>query len=68
VRFLHPRDILGASHRNHSSTTDSAFRTKIDHPVGELDYIEIVLDQHQRMTLLQKAIENFRQLPDVLQV
>ena len=47
---------------------DSAFRTQIDDPIGELDHVQIMLDQHQRVSLLEQAIENFRQLSDILQM
>ena len=65
---FHLRDIFRTTHRDDPSAPDSSFRPKIDKPVGKLYHVEIVLDQHQRVALLEKPVENFRQLPYVLEV
>ena len=68
MRLFNLDDVFRSAHRDDLATADTAFRAQIDNPVGQLDHIEIVLDQHQSVTLLQQAVEHFRQLADVLEV
>src|SRR5687768_9167689 len=46
--------ILGRSGDDDSPAVRPAFRPKIDHPVGRLDHIQIVLDHKHRVALIHK--------------
>ena len=46
----------------------SALGTEIDHPVGARDHIQMVLDDHQRVTLLDQRFEGIEQLCNVVEV
>ena len=41
---------------------------EIDHPVGELDDVEVVLDQHERVPGIDEPVEHLRELADVVEV
>ena len=46
----------------------AAFGAEVDHPVGRLDHVEIVLDDEDRVARLDEAVQHFEQLADVLEV
>ena len=47
---------------------DAAAGAEVDHPVGGLDDVEVVLDHDHGVALLDQAVEHFEQLADVLEV
>ena len=47
---------------------DAAARPEVDHPVGGLDDVEVVLDHHHGVALVDQAVEHLEQLADVLEV
>src|SRR5438552_15555086 len=61
-------DFFRRSHRDEFSAVYSALRSEIDHPVGELDHVEIVLDENECVALLEKPVEDPPQLLDVFEV
>ncbi len=46
----------------------SRFGAQVDNPVGRLDHVEIVLDDDDRVALLDEAVEHLEQLVDVVEV
>ena len=64
----HRDNFLRSPHRDHSSAAITAVGSHINDPVGQLDHIEIVLDDHQRVALLQEPLEHRRQPPNVLEM
>ena len=46
----------------------AAFGTEIDDPVGDLDHVEVVLDDHQRVAGFEQLAERGEQLGDVVEV
>ena len=68
MRRLDARDVLRPTHGHDLSAAVASFGTEVDDPVGELDHVEVVLDQHEGVSLLQQPVEYFRQLPDVLEM
>ena len=46
----------------------AAFRSEVDDPVGVADYVEIVLDDDDRVAQVGEAVEDFKELADVVEV
>ena len=44
------------------------FRPKIDHPIDHADDLEIVLDDHHRIALVDESIQQIHQLIDIIEV
>src|SRR5438045_3616835 len=68
MRLADARYIFRTTHRDDVPSANPDFRTEIDDPVGELDHVEIVLDENERVTLLEQAVEYLRQLPNVIEM
>src|SRR5262249_46324365 len=50
-------DVLGRSGSHQVPAVYASFRSEIDHPIGGLDDVEIVLDDHQAAAILDQALE-----------
>jgi len=46
----------------------AGFRTKVDHPVGAFDHVQVMLDDEQRVAGIDEALEHFQQHTNVLEV
>ena len=46
----------------------AAFRAEVQHPIGGLDDLQIVLDHHHRVALLHQRVQHFQQLADILEM
>ena len=58
----------GRAHSDDPSAAFAAFRTQIDHPVGGLDHVQIVLDDQHAAAVLDQPLEGGQQLGDVVEV
>ena len=61
-------DIFGGSGDDEFASSVTSFRTNIDDPVGGLDDVEVVLDHHDAVALLDEALKGFQQDGDVIDV
>ena len=61
-------DLFGRSFGDDPAPLDSGFGAQVDDPVGRLDHVQIVLDDDDRVSLLDKAVEDLEQLVDVVEV
>ena len=68
VRPLVTRDLLRPPSRDDLAAAVARFRTEIDHPVGELDDVEVVLDEHERVSGVDETIEDLGELTNVLEM
>src|SRR5689334_9719376 len=68
VRLIDARKFFWTSDGNHLTATIASFWAEIDHPIGELDDIEIMLDEHECVSRVDEAIEHLREATDVLEV
>ena len=66
IRDIH--DLFGTTNRNQPASTVSSFGSHVDHPVRELDDVEVVLDQQNRVSLLDEPIHHLGELSDVVEV
>ena len=57
-----------AALRDHAPTELATTRTHVDHPVGALDYVQIVFDDNHGIALVDKALEHKKQLTDVFKM
>src|SRR3546814_12299184 len=60
--------VLRCSDRDDLAAFDAAFGAKVDHPVGGLDDVAVVLDHHHRVALLDQRVEHFQQFADVVEM
>ena len=58
-------DVLGGTGRDDLPAAGAAFGTKIDHPVGGLDDIQVVFYDDDRIPAVHEPLEHFEQLVDV---
>src|SRR5467141_2064931 len=68
MRALGLRDLLGRPFRHHATTQLPALGAQVDHPIGGLHHIEIVLDDDDRVALVHQPVQYFQQQPYVLEV
>ena len=61
-------DVFGSAGRDDGAAALAAIGSEVDHPVGGLDHVEIVLDDHQAAAVLDQALEGREQLRDVVEV
>ena len=65
VRALGLRDFLGWALRHDPATAAAAFRPEVDHPVGPLHDVEVVLHHEHGVARLDEPLEHREQLPHV---
>ena len=54
-------DLLRCAFRHDSTTGLPAFRAEIDHMVGHLDNIQIVLNNHNRISGITESVQDLNQ-------
>src|SRR3989442_342777 len=68
MRALGLRDPLGRPFRHHATTQLPTFGAQVDHPIGGLHDVEIVLDDDDRIPLVHQPVQYFQQQAYVLEV
>ena len=58
----------GGPSRDDLAAAVAAFGAKVDHPVGGLDDVQIVLDHDHGVALLDQLVQHLQQLGDVVEV
>src|SRR5437016_7782083 len=61
-------DVLRGSLRHDAPACIAGTRSHLDHPVGPLDDVEMVLDHEHRMAGVDEPVEHRAQRPDVVEV
>ena len=56
VGLLDTRDILWSSARDDLAAAVTRFRSEIDHPVSELDDVQVVLDEQERVSGVNEPV------------
>ncbi len=64
----HRGDLLGRALGDDQATAGAALGAHVHEPVGGLDHVEVVLDDDDRVALVDQAGEDLQQLADVLEV
>ncbi|CAM5692732.1 hypothetical protein SALBM311S_11115 [Streptomyces alboniger] len=62
------RDLLRRALGDHQATAGAALGSHVDHPFRGLDHVEVVLDDDDRVALVDQSAEDRQQLADVLEV
>src|SRR5437870_8659075 len=62
------RNRLGRAFGDDLAAVDAAAGAKVDHPVGGLDDVEVVLDHDHGVAGVDQAVEDVEELADVLEV
>ena len=65
VRPLRLHDLLGRARGDDPAATAASFGPEVDHPVGTLHDIEVVLHDEHRVARLDEPLEHREQLPHV---
>jgi hypothetical protein len=68
VRRIERGNLLGRAGGHQAPALLPALRPEVDHPVGRLDDVQVVLDDEQRVPRLQQLAEGREQLRDVVEV
>jgi hypothetical protein len=53
---------------DHLAAAGAAFRAHVDQPVGRLDDVEVVLDDHDRVAVVAQLLDDLEQQLDVVEV
>src|ERR1051326_8293354 len=61
-------DVLRPTRRDDLSAAITSLGTEVDHPIRQLDDVEIVLDEHERMAGVDESLEHVRELSNVVEV
>src|SRR5262249_57339632 len=67
-RLIAARDFLRRARGNDPPAAGASLRPEIDDVIGRLDYVEVVLDDDNRVALVDETGEHVEQLPRVLEV
>ena len=68
ITLLDIHDILGGALGNNPTAITATLGAHVDNPVGNLDDIEIMLDDNGRITTIYKAIDDAKQLTYILEM
>src|SRR3954468_16837377 len=68
VRVRDASDLLGRARGDHAAALLAALRPHVDEAVGGLDDVEVVLDDHDRVALVDEAVQHLEQALDVGEV
>ncbi|OYV85954.1 MAG: hypothetical protein B7Z73_12610, partial [Planctomycetia bacterium 21-64-5] len=66
LRMRH--NILRRARRDNVPAALAGFRSQVDHPVGRLDHVEIMLDDHHRIAQVDEPIEHVQKLGQIVEV
>ena len=65
---LHLHHVFGRPHSNDLPSPHAAVRPQIQNPIRRLDDVEIMLDYHHGVALVDEAVENFEELAHILEM
>jgi hypothetical protein len=68
VRIVDLRDLFGRANADNFAAVISCFRSKIDNPIGGLNYFQIVLDHNERVAGRDQPLKNLEQHRDIVEV
>ena len=68
VRIFDFRNLLRCSTRHDFAASIAGFRTEIDDPISALEYFEIVLDYHDRMSVSNQPLKQLQQHRHVVEM
>ncbi len=66
--LLDLRHVLGRPDGDELAARLAALRPEVDHPVGLLDHVEVVLDHDHRVAAVDETLQRLEQLLDVREV
>jgi hypothetical protein len=65
IRAFDLHHLFWRSFGNQLAASVAALRSQIDQPIGNLDDIQVVLDDQDRVPRIDKPLQNFDQLVDI---
>src|SRR6185437_195013 len=67
-RLRYCADRLGGALGDDASAALASLGTEVDDPVGRLDDVQVVLDDHQRIACIAQLVKHGQQLCDVVEM
>ena len=61
-------DIFGGAFSDDLASVFTAFGTEVDDPVGVADYVQVVLDDDDRVAQVGKTMQDLEQLADIVEM
>src|ERR687892_688890 len=68
VRFGVPGHFLGSTGHDDVPARVASLGAEVDDPIGRLHHVQVVLDDHDRVSGCHQALQNRKQLADVVEV
>ena len=68
MAFRHPGHLFGRAGRDDAPAAITALGAEVDDPVGGLDDVQVVLDDHDRVAGISQAMQHVEQQLDVVEV
>ena len=68
MRLLRFSDVFWGAFSDDLTTARAPFRAQINQPVGGLDYVEVMLDNHHRVAVIPQSVQYGQQLFDVVEM
>ncbi len=68
MRVQIPRNLLRRAFGHNTAAAFAALRPQVDHPVGALDHVQIVLDHDQRTATVDQLPKGRQQLGNIVKV
>jgi hypothetical protein len=65
---LVPRHLFRCALRDDPPTAFAPLRPQVDDPVGGLDHVQVVLDDHHGVAVAHQAVQHLEQHVDVVEV
>ncbi len=65
---FHLRHVLGGAGGNDLPAAIAAFGTDVDDPIGGFDHIEVMLDDDDRIALIDQFVQHFQKFAHILKV
>ncbi len=67
-RLLAFRNLFRRSRRNHATAVNTRIRAQVNNPVGALDYVQVVFDNHDAVAEATQTIQAIHELADIFEM
>ncbi len=66
--MLNAHELLWSSHSHDFAAGIARFRAEIDDPISALDYFQVVLDHHDRMSAIDQSLKQLQQHRHIIEM
>ena len=68
VRVLCLSDLLGSAYCHEFASSIARFWTEIDDPISALDHLQVVLDHHERISIIDQPLKQLQQHRHIIEM